>query len=282
MPKKNCKQIQQKRLDFTTLSVIKLFLLVVVPVWAIFLSSRTKGNTLVFVSDFESGFSEWRAELCCSHSAQIVNFPVRAGNQAVKFTLKKDDPHVAGSKRAELKLGGVPANSEQWYGFSVFLPSDYKQDPMGEIIAQWHDLPDRDLGESWRSPALCLKTQNGRFILDRHWDSKQVTKKGEVSGDTIDFGSYQTGKWTDVVFHVKWSYDSSGLFEVWKDGKLEVSRTGPTYYNDERGPYLKIGMYKGAWKHQPENSTTSERTIYFDEVRVGDASARYEDVAPRN
>jgi len=207
---------------------------------------------------------------------------VRAGDQAIKIHLKKDDPHVAGSKRAELKLGEVPANSEQWYAFSVFLPSSYKQDPSGEIIAQWHDLPDRDLGEVWKSPALTLVTQNGRFYLNRIWDSKPVTQKNPEGRETIDLGPYQTGKWTDLVFHIKWSYTSDGLLELWQDGNLIVSKTGPNYYNDQRGPYLKIGIYKGDWKRQPEKSVVSKRSIYFDELRVGGSNARYEDVAPRN
>jgi hypothetical protein len=256
-----------------------------VPVVVIPLSSKAIGNTLIFVGDFESGFSEWGEEFCCGHSAQIVNYPVRAGKQAVRISLKKDDPFVAGSKRAELKLGGVPANSEQWYAYSVFFPPSYKQDPSGEIIAQWHDIPDWELGEGWKVPALGLMTENGRLYLSNLWDSKPVSAKYNNVPDgkeTIDLGPYQTGKWTDFVFHVKWSYTSNGLLEVWKDSKLIVSRPGPNYYNDLRGPYFKIGVYKGDWKHQPKKSIVSQRDIYFDEVRVGDASARYEDVAPRN
>lgn len=280
--KKNCQQLRQK-LNFTALrSVIRLFL-VMLPVWVVPLSSKTIGDTLVFVSDFESGFSEWGTERCCSHSVQIVNFPVRSGNQAVRFTLKKDDPLVAGSKRAELKLGGVPANSEQWYAFSVYLPPTYKQDPSGELIAQWHDVPDFELGEGWKSPALSLVTENGRLYLRRFWDSKQVTGRNQQEGtEKIDLGPYQIRKWTDLVFHVKWSYTSDGLLELWQDGQLVVSKTGPNYYNDIRGPYLKIGMYKGDWKHSPGKSIVSQRNIYFDEVRVGGANARYEDVAPHN
>ncbi len=272
------------KFNFTTLGILtKLFLVLMVPIGVIPITSKAIGNTLIFVSDFELGFSEWGKEFCCGHSTRIVNFPVRAGKQAVKITLKKDDPFVAGSKRAELKLGGVEANSEQWYSFSVFLPPTYKQDPSGEIIAQWHDKPDRELGEGWKSPALTLSTRNGRFYLGRRWDSKQVSVNNLPEGEeAIDFGRYQTGKWTDFVFHVKWSYTSDGLLEVWKDGQLEVSRSGPNYYNDLRGPYFKIGIYKGDWKNQPKKSIVSQRDIYFDEIRVGDASARYEDVAPRN
>lgn len=282
MFKNNRKQHQKWRNLVTLRSATKL-LLVLMSVWIIPLSSRVKSDTLIFLSNFESGFSEWGVEACCSHSIQTVNSPVRAGEQAVRFFLQKDDPRIAGSKRTELKLGEVPANSERWYSFSVFLPADYQQDPSGEIIAQWHDLPDRDLGESWKFPALCLNTKNGRFGLFRTWDSKQVTLNNATEGqETVDLGPYQTGKWTDFVFHVKWSSRSDGRFEVWQDGKLVVSRNGPNYYNDKRGPYLKIGIYKGDWKNHPENSTVTERTLYYDEVRIGDANARYEDVAPRN
>lgn len=223
--------------------------------------------------DFESDFSNWKKEVGGSHSAQMVNSPVRAGNQAVKFTLKKDDPLVSSSKRAELALGGVPSNSDLWYSFSVFLPFSYQKDPSSsEIIAQWHDRPDRDLGETWRSPALSLGTRNGKLYLSRRWDSNPLTENNVPEGkETIFLDSYQTGKWTDFAFHVKWSHTSDGLLEVWKDGELEVSRTGPNNYNDRRGPYFKIGMYKGDWKNRPERSIVSKRTIYFDEVSVGDA-----------
>ena len=82
------------------------------------------------------------------------------------------------------------------------------------------------------------------------------------------------------MFHVKWSHKSDGLLEVWKDGKLVVRKTGPNTYNDKRGPFLKMGIYKPQWKSKPELSKVTKRVIYFDEVRVGDASASYEDVVP--
>jgi hypothetical protein len=253
------------------------------PIGVIPLSSKAVSNTLITVSDFELGFSEWGKELCYSHSAQIVNSPVRAGNQAIRLTLKKEDPLVAANKRAELKLGGVPANSEQWYGFSIFLPRSYKSDPSSEIIAQWHDKPDVELGEKWKSPALALFTQNGRFYLKRYWDSKPVTTIYQTEGhEILDLGPYKTGKWTDIVFHVKWSYTLDGVLEVWIDKELKVSKTGPNNYNDQRGPYFKVGVYKADWKNQPQKSIVSQRNIYLDEFRVGDGSARYEDVASRN
>lgn len=250
---------------------------------SVLLNTLVKASPNIFTGDFEEGdFSKWKKELCCKHSAEIVSSPTRAGEHAVKFTLKKDDPIVASSKRAELRLGTVPANSEQWFGFSVFFPSNYQKDPSAEIVYQWHEKPDKHLGETWRTPPLYLKTQKGNLYLQRRWDSNQVTKNNEPEGkETIELGPYKTGVWTDFVFHIKWSHKSDGLLEVWKDDKRVVRKTGPNTYNDERGPYFKIGIYKFDWKKNSFKSNTTQRVIYFDEVRVGDANSSYKDVDPQ-
>lgn len=255
-------------------------------VWAdILLTATARPN--IFTSNFEEGdFSKWRKELCCQHSVQIVSSPTRAGEHAVKFTLKKGDPFVASSKRAELRLGTVPANSEQWYGFSNYLPKDWVNDPSFEITAQFHNRPDLSLGEEWRSPALTLAIYKDRWRVGNRWDPKRVTKKKnprtEGGSEGWYVGNIEKGKWTDWVFHIKWSHKHDGLLEVWKDGKLVVRKTGPNTYNDEKGPFLKMGIYKPHWKSKPERSKATKRVIYFDEVRVGNASASYKAVVPRS
>lgn len=241
----------------------------------------------IFTEDFEKGsFSKWAKELCCDYSAEIVSYPTRAGEQAVKFTLNKDDPKVASSKRAELRLGTVPANSERWYGFSNYLPNDWVNDPSFEITAQFHSKPNLSLGEEWRSPALTLAIYENKWRISNRWDPKKITKNNnprpEGSSQGWWVGEIEKGKWTDWVFHVKWSHKADGLLEVWKDGKLVVSKTGPNTYNDERGPFFKIGVYKPQWKSKPERSKATKRVIYFDELRVGDASSSYENVVPTN
>ena len=82
------------------------------------------------------------------------------------------------------------------------------------------------------------------------------------------------------MFHIRWSYEDEGLLEVWKDGRKVVTQKGPNTYNDLRGNYFKIGVYKWDWKNRPETSRVERRVLYHDEVRIGGPSARYEDVAP--
>jgi hypothetical protein len=228
----------------------------------------------IFSSGFESGFTGWGKELCCSYSAVIgtsPTYPVREGTHSVKFTLNKTDPDVQGSKRAELRLGAIPANSEYTYRFSIFIPTTYQRDASPEILAQWHDFPDFNLGETWRSPPLCLLTANDNWNLSNKSDPRPKTPSINDPGITSqsrNLGPIAKGQWTDFVFHVKWSYQSNGVLEVWKNGQLIFRKYGPNTYNDRVGPYILIGPYKWEWKSNPQKSIVTQRIAYFDAVRV--------------
>ena len=271
---------QKKLLLRLALGIAAPIALLSTPACAGFFTSVASSN--IFTGNFEKGdFSGWQQEVCCDYSAQIVSSPKRAGRYATKFKLYKTDPDVSSSRRAELRLKPVPANSERWYGFSVFVPQEYAKDRSYEIITQWAALPDFDLGETWRTPVLTLSIKNDQFRVSNRWDFKPVNVIFKEAGSQgWNLGTIAKGQWTDWVFHVKWSHKPDGLIEVWKNGKLVVSKAGPNNYNDKRGPFLKMGIYKPDWKYNNKSKTT-ERVIYFDEVRIGDARANYKDVVPR-
>jgi hypothetical protein len=230
---------------------------------------------------FESGdLSGWEQERCCDYSIQIVDSPVRAGDHAARFEARKDQPDVAGSKRAEIVQDYVPPRSERWYAMSLFLPNGYSADPTAEIVAQWHGLPDFDEGETWREPPLKLATENGEWEVTWRYDSRAVTPEGGPEGGaTKSLGVYREGRWTDWVFHVQWSWTGDGLTEIWKNGELVFKRQGPNAYNDNQGPCLKTGMYKWPYKVKPESCPTDRQVIYIDEIRIADESATYDDIA---
>ncbi|NJL84325.1 MAG: hypothetical protein HC890_17910 [Chloroflexaceae bacterium] len=223
-----------------------------------------------FVSSFETGLSQWRRELCCPHSAATVTSPTRDGSYALKLTLNRTDPDVQRSKRAEIKLDPVAANSEYTYHFSLYLPDDYHPDPESEIVAQWHSRPDFDQGESWPGgPPLALHTIRGRWLLYRLWDSQPVTQHRQPEGrQKIDLGPYQTGAWTDWTFRIRWAWDGQGQISVWQGDSLLWQTQGPNTYNDRLGPYFKLGLYKPAWRWRPERSQLDQRTLYVDRVIV--------------
>ena len=237
---------------------------------------------LIFRENFESrDLSGWLTEdLCCKHSFEYVDSPVYSGNQAAKFTLCQQDPKVSNGRRCELKRYGLfPVGTERWYSFKIFLPEDYVADQDFEIVTQWHGIPDFIEGETWRSPPLALITQDGKWFVRRHWDPNRVTKEA-IFSEKIDLGAYQKSAWTSWVFHVEWSYCSDGLLEIWKDEDLVFQQTGPNTYNDLFGPYFKIGIYRPLdWGTQAQpNSQIKSRTLYVDDVRIGNAMATYKNM----
>lgn len=243
-----------------------------------------------FTSDFESGtFDVWTQrgaiQTCCDHSLQIVEQPTRAGRGAARFELRRSDPDVKGSKRAEIRMKAGAMGSEYWHAFSVYLPSDWEPDQVPTTLAQWHGVPDVWLAEAGRSPPLRLAALEGEWLLVNVWDSKRVTAMRFVGGEadgwtSSSLGELGTGRWTDWVFHIRWSAAEDGLLEVWKNGELAFERAGPNAYNDALGPYLKLGLYVPEWGLAQTRSTVRRRIAYFDAVRVADRPATVTELSP--
>lgn len=255
-------------------------------------SGKPNPNNLIFVNDFEdgnfTGNGQWKGfytERPNEKAIQVVGSPAGTG-KAARFELNRNDKDVAGSRRSELfspttDTGAL--SNDRWYGFRIFIPQDWQADPnSSDIITQWHEYPDFDLGEGWRSPPLYLRARGDNFEVLTRWDSRPKTLKNTPEGSaTLWQGAYKRGQWSEIVFHTKFSYKSDGLTEMWLDGKKAFSHKGPNYYNDAQGPYFKTGIYKADWKWSPSKSSVNNaRVLYVDEVRVGNENASYTDVAP--
>ncbi len=258
-------------------------LLAVVACTGLFLAGaggKRSRDRLPFIGDFESGdLSGWGIS---GNSPTVVSSPVRAGKHAMKTSLDRYRDKVP--YRTEVSGPGSKVGREYWYGFSIFLPEDYVADGIWEIVAQWHGVPDFDIGENWRNPVMALSTRGGKWSLVNRWDAKANTfaggKRKYGGARRHDLGAYRRGVWTDWVVHVKWSYGRDGFLEIWKDGKKVIDRKGPNAFNDAKGPYFKMGLYKG-WKN-PDTpcDVVSKRILYHDEFRMAGAGATYDDVAP--
>lgn len=255
-------------------SVVYLLLIISGALILLATTAFSRGSTPQMAS---SSKYVWQQELCCEHSAQVVQSPTGSKNPAIRFTLNRTDPLIAGSKRAELRLNSVPPNSEWWYAFNVLVPAANVQDRSFEIVTQWAGLPDFNLGETWREPVLTLANYGDRWRVSNRWDPRPVTRaRGTQSRDRSQgwwIGTIHKNEWTDFVFHVKWSHKQDGLLEVWKNGKLMIGKNGPNTYNDRRGPFLKIGIYKPQWKSRPELSQANQRVIYFKNIKIAQANS---------
>lgn len=231
---------------------------------------------IIFESLMEHSQSGWNAsqggdwngtEAANINSITRSTEVAKEGLYSAKFNLNKTDTLVAGSYRAELTDWSgrllTQNNVERWHGLSCYLPDSYIIDPCEEILTQWHLI-------TVSNPCLALMTNNGNWVLMRYGHPH------------TNLGAYQTGVWTDWVFHIKWSTTSTNaLLEVWKNGVLVLTQSTANQPVDAsgEGPYHKVGIYKYGWKDGYPTTTTS-RTVYYDQIRTGDETSDYNSVTP--
>ena len=240
-------------------------------------------NSLLLTSAFESttDFNNWSKEICRPTALTISSDVARKGKTSARFEFTKSDViNYNGFMRAEIRQNSQ-AEAEQWFGFSNYLPADFVTDPLAEKIAQWHEVPDFDKGENWRSPPISLGIENGRYYVQILWAAAEVNTNDTKDGEKkVDLGPVDKAKWNDWVFHIKFSYKSDGILEIWKNKVKIFSLYGPNSFNDVYYPYFKIGIYKWGWNGWASYSPESKRVLYYDEVRIGNKSANLDTVSP--
>lgn len=274
-----------------------IFLIVLNIILGIFITISSAQDDTVWVGDFEHGpmpltrdnsDSLWYEQ---ANLAEVVAEPepVRHGQYAVKFFVDRLNSQYSYRSmiipKAEPYVWAVEQDigKHWWYGFSTYFPASWIKDNIWDLVAQMHGRPDLDIGEDYRNPFLAMYTDGESIAIRNKWDSKRNTfetgsREYEVSR-ILWTGPILKEQWTDWVMHAKWSYQDDGIIEFWRNGVQIVSAKGPNCFNDERGGYFDIGIYKG-WRDRFEpEGIVSTRLIYFDEIRIAQGISRYSDVA---
>ena len=198
------------------------------------------------------------------HSAESLRFEVRPGDTY--------DNKGKKSYRAEVEIDkNISIRSEQWYGFSLFLPQDFPKENNRLVLAQWWAPTKKYLGEVSRSPSMALRYREGRLHVTIRYSNERVIKDADTvpSKEIFSTEQFQLGQWSDFVFHVKWSSQSDGFAEVWWNGKQVANYRGPIGYNDDQGPVSRFGIYR--------DDTDKAYVSYISEYRIGNS---YQEVNP--
>lgn len=69
------------------------------------------------------------------------------------------------------------------------------------------------------------------------------------------------------------------MVEVWRNDDKILTHSGPNKYKGERLPRWKVGIYKDAW--DGKTTDTDKRILYFDNIRIGNEKASYEEMDPK-
>lgn len=206
---------------------------------------------------------------------QLTNSLINPVGKYVSVRCDKTDPPypVGSTNRSELSR---PSNAEpfkqntlRWYGIRYYFPTGYVNDPSAELIWQQHEY------SGSASPHFALWTENGHI-----WVAINGAKD-------YDLGAYPLNTWISFVMKVNFSSSSTGVIELWRnDVKLIGTGTPKSYVGanmpatDSYLPYLKFGIYKWQWIKSVGLSNTTTRTLYVDQIRIGNNLAVYNDVKP--
>lgn len=186
-----------------------------------------------------------------------------SASRSARFELRDTDPEVQSGTRSEITFP-TTTNLNRWYSFAIYFPRDgYAADYADEVISQWHQ-------GGGKTPALCLRTKNDILYL-------------RVLGVWKSLGAITKDTWQAYVIKVRHSSGSTGLVEIWRDGKLILTYKGPNMYRvtgDINNPNWKLGIYKSTW-NGTSKTKTSKRVLYFDDIKMGSERATLQEMTPK-
>jgi hypothetical protein len=259
-----------------------------------------QNQDIVFDDGFESG--GWRAkkysgdhsgsgqvgvmwmhsQLQGPYSGKVVSapHPVRNGKYSIRFEWRPEN--CKGSNTTKKAMLHAPKISkgqgmERWYAFSVFLPRDgMALDSYPMLFFQLHATPDRDQKEPWRQPISAMRIDpNGMVLCDWTYDTESVSPKNKNivrnrSTQKISHVSHWWGRWTDVVWRVRYDPFGKGLVQIWIDGRSIVDQQDiPVGYHDKLGAYPSFGLYYYT------GNGDQHHWMYFDNIRIGNETASF-------
>jgi hypothetical protein len=216
------------------------------------LNFAADGPTLT--DDFESNSiapfwlpANYGSGLYVPGAVKISTNYARGGTHSVELTVHEGDIAQDGgdghmTERADLDSGHFNLlNEDAWYAFSVLFPTNF---PIVNTRLVFGSCKQADVPR----PIVAQRFRNGRhtFTIESQGRRKEYT-----------LPKLTLGRWCDMIYHVRYATNETGLVEVWMNGKQVVSYRGPTAEPGFKNAfYHKIGLYRDQMK--------SPMTAYFD------------------
>lgn len=133
--------------------------------------------------------------------------------------------------------------------------------------AQWLALTQMqstfDEGEVGHSPPLALELKGERFRVTSRYAIPRISTRADMRTTThyTDNVDVQRGRWYKFQYIVNFDPFGAGHLVVIQDGRTVVDYHGPIGFNDARGPYVKMGLYRA--------SASNDMAVQFTNIRFG-------------
>ncbi len=133
--------------------------------------------------------------------------------------------------------------------------------------AQWLALTQMqstfDEGETGHSPPLSLELKGDRFRVTARYSIPRISTQADIRTLTLytDSVNMKRGHWYKFRYIVRFDPFGDGHLMVMQDGRTIVDYHGPIGFNDVRGPYVKMGVYRA--------SAANDMAVRFSNIRFG-------------
>ena len=238
-----------------------------------------------FKESFESGFDEdhWVEEGSGTSTSSSYSL---SGRKSFRSLLKAQQSSNPRSEIRFLGGNGTPnfhPNGSTWgVKFAIYFPSDFKPDNYSsDIIAQFHAKPDP--GDTYLHPTWALRVRGRSLSVSNRSIEKRIGGYGDESEHhwTV-LRRIQPGKWHYFIVDIHWDYRSNGngfMRTYVKVGSppgnsdRKINFKGPTGYNDRKGSFFKLGVYKWDWKDRTKVNRSKlrgvgDRILYYDDFEI--------------
>lgn len=123
----------------------------------------------------------------------------------------------------------APLEKNVSYSFWLYLPHDYPEIGVKQILGQWHNDVD--------GPTLSQRFLNGKMWLDLMLGPNVTYKKFPIE-------NFKIGSWNKFEYQIKWS--ESGKILGFLNGEEFVNYSGDTlgFHQKGFGPYFRFGIYR--------------------------------------
>lgn len=189
----------------------------------------------------------------------------KAADQYLGLHLFNGQAKLNGGIRAEISVD-YPFNEDDTvrYAWRLMVPEGFQSDaPKNRwwLIAQWHDQPNRNSGETWdefpsRSPPVLISIggQDDRIAIAMAYGLQQDKTHGPLF--------IEPGKWHNVALEIRWSQKTNGRASLYLDDFSQPVTVidGPNMHNNFQH-YLKVGMYR-----HPQ--ITTDNWIFIDDLAI--------------
>jgi hypothetical protein len=228
------------------------------------------GSSVSFLGNYDTGdYSQWgdlQHDTVAPQSAtfQVVTSPVREGTYAAKFVAKQAYSPFGWQESTEVghPFSDQGQGSDYYYGLSMMFPSGWS-DPLGwALVTQFYT---KDYSYFLGPPPLSIDAGGNRLGLNINTGLSPI-----VGGPNFQWEENQylqiaptlsPGQWNDIIMHVHWAADHTGVLEVWwRTGsnafQKVISLTGiptlrynPNYNGGAADPIgiIKQGIYRKSY-----------------------------------